>query len=157
MDSKDDLVLKMIERHLEEEKKRSAALHAAAGNAIEEIFMVMKNSSADFQKIKSNILFEMQRFHREAWEKLQNYQQKEMYQVVYQNLLRGIHEGFYRGDLNADIIARLHIAGAFQVFDETIFPYPQYSREELFKEYMLHYLYGVISEKGRKVFEVQRE
>jgi hypothetical protein len=35
------------------------------------------------------------------------------------------------------------------LFDESIFPQNTFKRDEIFKEYLLHYLHGILSEKGR--------
>ncbi|MEO6760211.1 MAG: TetR/AcrR family transcriptional regulator, partial [Saprospiraceae bacterium] len=82
VENKDDLVVKVIERHLEEEKDRDCGNQEEAENALHEIFLVLQQSTNDFQKMKSNLIFELQRFHRAAWEKIQEYQQKHLFQVV---------------------------------------------------------------------------
>lgn len=151
VENKDDLVMKVMERHLLEEKERDCLNQEEAENALHEIFLVLQQSSNDFQRMKSNLIFELQRFHRAAWEKIQEYQQKHLLQVVLDNLHRGIREGLYRDNFNPDIIARMHNASIFALFDEAHFPYTKYSREEILREYLLHYLYGIVSDQGRKL------
>lgn len=151
VENKDDLVVKVIERHLVEEKERDCMNQGEAENALHEIFLVIQQSSKDFQRMKSNLIFELQRFHRAAWEKIQEYQQKHLFQVVLDNLHRGIREGLYRDNFHPDIVARLHNASVFLLFDETHFPSAKYSREEILREYLLHYLYGIVSDRGREL------
>jgi hypothetical protein len=52
-------------------------------------------------------------------------------------------------------VARMHIASVFTLFDERIFPKPPYNLELLFREYMLHYLHGIVSEKGYEVIKTR--
>ncbi|MCY7327435.1 MAG: TetR/AcrR family transcriptional regulator [Saprospiraceae bacterium] len=155
VENKDDLVIKVVERHVLAEKERDCMNQGEAENALQEIFMVIQQSSADFQRMKSNLIFELQRFHRAAWEKIQEYQQKHLYQIVLDNLHRGIREGLYRPTFQPDIMARLHNASIFLLFDETIFPYAKYSREEILREYLLHYLYGIVSDRGRELLNAK--
>ncbi len=155
VENKDDLVIKVVERHVSEEKERDCMNQNEAEDALHEILMVIQQSSADFQRMKSNLIFELQRFHRAAWEKIQEYQQKYLYQVVLDNLHRGIREGLYRTTFHPEIMARLHNASVFLLFDETLFPPAKFSREEILREYLLHYLYGIVSDQGRELLNAK--
>ncbi len=103
--------------------------------------------------MKSNIVHDLQKYHRDAWELMSEYQRGFLYQVVRSNLERGIKEGLYRDDFDVDLITRLHIASSFLLFDETFFPHNQFNREVIFKEYLTHYLFGILSDKGRKLLQ----
>ncbi len=155
VDNKDDLVNKVLERHIQEEKQICERVAGAAGNAIEEMFFVMEANSQQLQQMKANIVFDLQKYHRDGWEKIQNFQRKFLYRVVRTNLERGVHEGLYRNDFDIDIVAKLHISLSFQVFNEDLFPQLNYAKETLFREYLLHYLYGIVSEKGLQILKAK--
>ncbi len=155
VDSKDDLVLKVMERHIEEDCSQAEALRAEATDAVDEILKVIQYNAVDLGRIKSNIVFEMQRYYPAAWEKMETFTWEYMYKIVVENLEWGIREGLYRDDFDADIVARLHIGSMLQLFDERVFPKPPYSLEKLFKEFMQHYLYGIVSEKGFKTLKAK--
>ncbi|MCB0530790.1 MAG: TetR/AcrR family transcriptional regulator [Lewinellaceae bacterium] len=155
VDNKDDLVNKMLERHISEEKSECSRHLVAAGNAIEEMFLVMEANSQQLQQMKANVVYDLQKYHRDAWEKIQGFQRGFLYDVVRANLERGVREGLYRNDFDVDIIAKLHIALSFQLFDEDMFPQLTYSKESLFREYLLHYLYGIVSEKGLQILKAK--
>ena len=123
-------------------------LFAMAANALEEMYIVIESDSQQLKQMKANIIHDLQRYHHEAWEKVTEYQRGFLYSVVCNNLERGIREGLYRTDLDVDIVTKLHISGSLQLFNEDIFPHSQYKYEQVFREYMLHYLYGIVSEKG---------
>jgi AcrR family transcriptional regulator len=148
VESKDDLVQKMLSRHIEQEKNTCKMLFAMAGNALEEMYIVIESDSQQLKQMKANIIHDLQRYHHEAWEKVTEYQRGFLYSVVHNNLERGIREGLYRTDFDVDIVTKLHISGSLQLFNEDIFPHSQYKYEQVFREYMLHYLYGIVSEKG---------
>jgi hypothetical protein len=71
-----------------------------------------------------------------------------MYGIVRKNMERGRAEGLYREDFDMDVVAKLHVATAFLLFDEKLFPEQEYSKAAVLKEYIVHYLYGIMSEKG---------
>ena len=155
VESKDDLVKKVIEMHLTEECSRSEEVAGVAKDALDEMLMVIRENIGDMQRMKANIVFELQKYHRDAWELLQEYQRGFLYKVVRDNLERGIREGYYRDDFDVDIVAKLHLAQSFAIFDETWFPKPPYSSEVLFREAIMHYLYGILSEKGRAALKTK--
>ncbi|GAB4495091.1 MAG: TetR/AcrR family transcriptional regulator [Saprospiraceae bacterium] len=155
VESKDDLVNKVIEMHLEEECARSEEVADMAKDALDEIMIVIREGIGEMQRMKSNIIFELQKYHRDAWERLQEYQRGFLYKVVRDNIERGIREGYYRNDFDVDITAKLHLAQSFAIFDETWFPTPPYSIETLFRETMMLYLQSILSEKGRQALKAK--
>lgn len=148
VDSKDDLVNKMLERHINEEKNQCDRLFHVAGNAVEEMFLVIDSNAQQLQQMKANIVYDLQKYHRDAWEMIRDFQRSFLYGIVRKNLERGITEGLYRPDFNVDIVAKMHIALSFQMFDEDMFPQNTYPKTTLFREFLLHYLYGIVSDKG---------
>lgn len=155
VESKDDLVNKVVERHIEMEKSMCANQFSLVANAIEEMFIVIEVNAQQMSQMKANIVYDMQKYHREAWEKMESFQHGFLYTVVRANLERGISEGLYRADLEVDITAKLHIAQSFTLFDEKIFPQGQYKRDVLFKEYLTHYLHGIVNDKGREIIKAK--
>jgi len=155
VDNKDDLVNKVLEQHIGAEKALCGQMFAEAANAIEEMFFVMAANAQQFQQMKANIVYDLQKYHREAWEKVQDFQRGFLYSVVRANLERGVREGLYRSNFDIDIVAKLHIATTFQLFDEDLFPQLTYSKETLFREHLLHYLHGIVSEKGMQLLKAK--
>jgi len=153
--SKDDLVNKMLERHIAEEKNLCHQVSGVAENAVEEMFMVIESNAQQLQQMKTNIVYDLQKYHHDAWEKMQDYQRNFLYRIVRANLERGIREGLYRTGFDPDILAKLHIAMSFQLFDENIFPQNTYPKATLFQEYLMHYLYGIVSDKGLQLLKAK--
>lgn len=148
--NKEDLVRKVVEKNILEDVQNCTVWTHEAEDAVDEILIVLRNVMADIQRMTHNVVYDMQRYHRDAWDLLVEHQRGFMLKIVLENLERGRREGLYRTDFNVDIIAKLHIAQTFQFFDESIFPPTEYPRELVFREYILHYLHGLLSDKGRE-------
>ena len=148
--NKEDLVRKVVEKNILEDVQNCTVWTNEAEDAVDEILIVLRNVMADIQRMTHNVVYDMQRYHRDAWDLLVSHQRGFMLKIVHKNLERGISEGLYRTDFNVEIIAKLHIAQTFQFFDENIFPPNEYPRELVFREYILHYLHGLLSDKGRE-------
>jgi AcrR family transcriptional regulator len=147
-ESKDDLVVKVLEHHISREKTNCLQAASGARNAIEEILILMDSNNKELAQMKSNIIYDLQKYHRNAWEIMQRFHYDFTIKVIKENLERGRAEGLYREDFDIDIIAKVHIATVFNLFDPQLFADGQLSKAVLFKEYMLHYLHGIITPKG---------
>jgi len=148
VENKDDLVQKVLEQHIEGEQNRCQLVLKGSSNAIEEIMNLVEANSEQLKHMKSNIIHDLQRYHRDAWDKIARHQSSFTYTLIRQNLERGQAEGLYRMDMDVDIIAKFHIATSFQLLEESLFPSNHYTKFKVFKEYLTHYLYGIVSEKG---------
>ncbi len=151
--NKDDLVQKVLQHHITREKSNCMVCASNSANAIEEILFLMEVNSLELSHMKANVLYDLQKYHRDAWVLIRKFQYEFVYKMVRANLERGRGEGLYRQDFDADVIAKLHLATVFQLFDEELFPAGVVSRDVVFKEYMMHYLHGIVSEKGLKLLQ----
>ena len=148
VESKDDLVMQVLQHHISREKNQCLHLASNASNAIEEIFIVLDSNSQEMAQMKTNIINDLQKYHREGWLLIRDFHFNFVFKVIRENMVRGMKEGLYRDDFDIDILAKLHLATAFNLFDEQLFPDGATSRVVLFREYMMHFLHGIVSPKG---------
>ncbi|MEP6647318.1 MAG: hypothetical protein ABJC12_09510, partial [Saprospiraceae bacterium] len=148
VESKDVLVVKVLGHHISREKLQCQCLIKESSNAIEEIFTIMDANSQELAQMKTNIINDLQKYHRDGWLLIRNFQREFVLKIIIDNLVRGRNEGLYRDDFDLDIVARLHLSTAFNLFDEELFPAGSGSKVILFKEYMMHFLHGIVSSKG---------
>ena len=64
------------------------------------------------------------------------------------NIERGIHEGYYRKDINADIVSKFYVQLSHYVVNQDIFPPSEYDRTQLFKQLIRYHLNSILSPKG---------
>jgi thymidylate synthase ThyX len=137
-----------MERHMAEQCQVDEALHAAASDAVDEMVRIIQQIITDFGKMKPNVVHEMQKYHRDVWNKINDFQQNYILNVARQNLEWGRREGLYRTEFDLETAARFYIAGAMAIFDDRYFPKPPYNYDFLFKEYITNYLHSIVSDKG---------
>jgi len=148
VESKDDLVSKVMDRHMAAQCCADEALHAESTDAVDEMVRVIRQIMADLSQMKPNVVHEMQKYHRDVWDRINAFQQGYILNMARQNLEWGRREGLYRPDFDLETTARFYIAGAMSIFDEQYFPKPPYSFEGLFREFIINYLHSIVSEKG---------
>lgn len=149
VENKDDLVRKVMERHLQAQCSIDEDMHAAATDAVDEMVRVIKQVVSDVGQMKPNLVHDMQKYHRDVWERINEFQQNYILNLARQNIEWGRRDGLYRSDFDLEIAARFYIAGAMIIFDEQYFPKPPFSFDELFKEFITNYLHSIVSEKGK--------
>lgn len=153
VENKDDLVSKVMDRHISSQCKEDEKLHAESLNAVDEMVRIIRQIIADLGKLKPNLVHELQKYHREVWDRVNDFQQEYLLNLVRQNLEWGRSEGLYRTDFDLETAARFYIAGAMTIFEEKYFPKPPFTFETLFKEFITNYLYSIVSDKGLQMLK----
>lgn len=122
-----------------------------AANAVHEIFMVMEMMMQMFETMNPSILFDIQKYHPKSYQKFQLHRNEFMYNIIRQNLQRGISEGLFRPEINIDVISRYRVETIFLAFNPEFQRQVKQSLLQVSEEVIIHYLFGIVSLKGYKM------
>lgn len=147
-ENKEDLITKTIESHLHDEVCDMDRIVSHASNALEEIMLLARHVIGQFQELTSSVVYDLKKYYPDAWNLIDQMQRDHVYKSILNNLTRGIAEGDYRNDLNPEIMARLHVGSLYLPIDHTLFPIREFQPDQVFKEYIYHFVRGVASEQG---------
>ncbi|MEQ8245869.1 TetR/AcrR family transcriptional regulator [Fulvivirga sp.] len=150
---KDEIVSLSLKKHLEYEKQEYDQIFNNTNNAIEELVNVSKCMRQDFRDMKPSLIFDMQKYHPNAWKIWLSFKNEYIKNQVMENLKRGMAEGYFREDINPDILARLRVELVQLAFDEDVFPADQYNLRDLQLQFFNHFVHGIVTEKGRKLYQ----
>lgn len=153
VDNKADLVLKVLERHLELETKMVVELFASPSNAIEQMFIISRHVTSSLKKLNPSIISDLQKYYPRAWNLIAEYKQNRIRQTIEANIAKGIDEGLYRSDVNPQIISRFYSSKADCVVDQKLFPFTDFAVIDVYYEFLNHHIRGLASEKGLKFLE----
>lgn len=154
---KDEIVTRVAEFHLRHEQAKYESLRSEAENAIDELVRISTCIKRDLQKMNPSLLFDLQKFHPKAWTEWLRHKQEYMGQSIIRNLKQGVTEGFFRAEINTDILAAARLELIQISFDEQVFPSDKYSLTEVNTQLFEHFVYGLLTEKGRKVYEKYKQ
>lgn len=149
---KSDLVTKTVKLDLERDEKVVNEFAEKATDALDELLMVMKYFGEKVQGIHPSIHFDLEKYYPEAWELFNSHKKTFHLECVIRNLKRGINEGLYRDNLNAEIIAIIHISRVDLFFDGEVFPPSRFNFGEVFLEMFRYHIKGISTDKGIKLF-----
>ncbi len=122
-------------------------------NAIHEIFLAAKMMQQTFSQMNPTFLYELKKYHYNSFEKFVNFKDKFLFEIIKNNLQRGIDEGLYRSEINISIIASVRIENMMMLFNEDFLHANKYSILEIEIEMLMHFLNGIASPKGLKLIE----
>ncbi len=148
--NKKNLIHEMVLATLEKDRNDVKTIVDASVDALEEIISIARHV-IDFLKVMSpSMVCDMQGYYPEEWKLIEDHYHVFVYNVIRKNVERGISEGWYKEELNADMIAKMYIKLSDCSMDEMLFPAAKYKKSELYKELITYHIRAIITAEGRE-------
>lgn len=149
---KDELVLESVKLMLSKNQCETESAFNTAKNAVEQIISILMIMEKMVRGMNLVCYVDLQRHYPVAYKYLQEHKEKYLFSCIADNLRQGIAEGFYREDIDVDIIARFRMESALIVFQNNIFPQEKFDIVKVNTQIFANYMYGIASIKGHKLF-----
>jgi len=150
---KDEVVTMVSIMHLEQNRIRFDSFKAVAKDAIDELVRISICMRQDFQKMNPSLLYDLQKYHARAWKTWIEHKYNYVKHSIVTNLKQGIAEGYYRPEINPDVLAVARLELIQLTFNDQVFNPDKFNLLEVHTQIFEQFIYGVLSEKGRKVYE----
>ncbi|HNP19307.1 MAG TPA: TetR/AcrR family transcriptional regulator [Fulvivirga sp.] len=150
---KDEIVTLALKAHMDHEKLEYGEACKESANAIEELSRVSKCMRSDFKDMNPSLLFDMQKYHPNAWKLWMDFKNEYIKNHVVENLKRGIEEENFRKEIDPEAMAIFRVEQVQMAFDETIFPPDKFRLKELQLLLFDHFVHGIVTEKGKVLYE----
>lgn len=145
---KDSLVDEVM--NCEIEKIRTClSVENMAENAIDALLRSMQTFENQMDAMNPDILIELEKFYPVTYKKFKRFKTDFFLAAIKQNIVRGIEEGLYRPEIDADITSKLRLESAFFIFNQEHFPYGKYNLMRVAKETLMFFIHGLVSAKGK--------
>lgn len=152
-ETKEELIEQIIEKHIVKEQCLIEEARATSKNALEEMIHIAKHVLDELRHVAPTTMYDLQKYYRASFDKLQARFQVQIFSTIKENLERGIKEGLYRKEVNAEIIARFYNVLSLTLIDEASFPSDKYPKEKMYLEFLDYHIHGIASPKGLILFE----
>ncbi len=156
VENKKDLIEKVMQQSFSNELENISEINKNSKDAIDQMLQLSKHVTQQLREMHPSVVYDLQKYYREIWQQMEKFHEEFIYVQIKQNIERGQKEGFYRLDLDPDIIAKLYVGKTMVIVDESTFPLRKYKRERLFLEYFFYHIRGIASLKGLKLLEKHR-
>jgi AcrR family transcriptional regulator len=149
---KEDIVTVTCKAHLDRNAMEFQSIRDSAKNALEELAQLSVCLKRNMQDMNPSLLFDLQKYHPKAWDVWLNHKNKFIRESVVRNLKQGIKEGYFRPDLDPEVIAAVRLEMVQLAFNEEIFPRERFKLPDVQMQIFDHFVFGLLTEKGRKLY-----
>jgi len=122
-------------------------------NAVEKHIMVYKSIVEFLADLNPTFEYDLKKYYPKLHQEVIQDRRKNIYENMYNDLTQGVEEGFFRADMDIDIINTMNIIRieGFQTMDVK----EVYKRDllEVVQEFFSYHFHAIATEKGLKEFE----
>ncbi|MBC5775686.1 TetR/AcrR family transcriptional regulator [Pontibacter sp. KCTC 32443] len=150
--NKQDMVLQVVRFDIEKQKLEQQEMLSKAKNPVEEIMMLLVDGITKMKDINPVFISDMQ-LYPEAWQASMDNLSRNNQQVNAEILNRGILEGYFRRDINLQLVTKILLEQFFMMINPMVFPPDKYDLAEVFRSIYLYYVRGICTDMGGKMAE----
>lgn len=150
---KADLVKAVTALQIQEEEAFMEKVQDECENAIDEVIKISEYVRAMLKQFHPSLLYDLRKYYPESWQLFLKHKHEHMMRCIQSNIERGIEEGLYRERLNPQIIARMRMEMIQITLDAEVFPPRHFDLREVQLQIFDFFIYGMASERGRKLWE----
>ena len=150
---KDELVAEATRAHLERERIEFDEIFCNSENSIKCLFSISQCMRKSLSEINPSVLFDLKRFYPKSWEYWTEFKDQYIFKSIVENIKKGIEEEYFRPEVNAEILANLRVMEIQVLFDRESFPSEKFNFMEVQMQLFNHFVYGIATEKGRKLYK----
>lgn len=150
---KDELVLMVAQVHMDRNKALADAIRKEAKNPVEELARISSCIPNTMESLNPSVLFDLQKFHQRAWNAWLQFKKGYLRESIVRLLQQGIEQGYIREDVDPEVMASMRIELVQLAFNSELFSGSRHSLSELQEQLYDHFVYGLVTEKGRKLYQ----
>jgi len=122
-------------------------------NPIEEIYLIKSLVMEQLKGEKSSPQYQLQKYYPKIFEALKQKQFESVNECITKNLKNGIEQGFYRKEIDINLITRLYFNGIIGIKNVELFPTETFSNTYLMNNYLEYHIRAIATEKGLKTLK----
>ena len=145
---KDALIRAIIEFKTQGDREICQIAFEQAENAIDEMIRISEFMSEMLQDVHSSVFFDLQKYHRDAWQIMEDHKNTFVRNQIKHNIQRGIKEGVYRENSDSDILSKAYVLTMGTLFDGYTFPSSEYKFTTVFNQIIRFQIRGLANAQG---------
>lgn len=153
---KDEVVTMVAIAHLSQEQREFDEVFTKSKDSIDEMVGLSNCLRVNLKKINPSMLFDMQKYHPKAWGAWLSFKNDFMRMSIKRSLTRGIQDGYFRPEINSEILATSRLEQVEMGFRDDLFPTDQFDFMEVQIQLLEVFIYGLLTEKGRKLYQTYK-
>ncbi len=143
---KEELVSKVLECPSHEEFKNLPS--GTKLNAVEKHIKVYKTIVAFLNDLNPSFEYDLKKYYPKLWLETIQKRRENIFNNMKNDLLQGISEGFFRSDMNVDIIATLNVLRIENLQSIDVMEVFKHSLIEVVEEFFSYHFHAIATDKG---------
>lgn len=150
---KNELVTQVIELEMTNNECQMDGFSDDSLNAIEELLEMNKQINENIKHLNPVFKYDLRKYYPELYRRFQEANHNKLFQAIVRNIQKGKEEGYFRQELNEDIIARLHVMRMVFFSDSEMVNKDDIMNPDFFNEIFSYHIHGIANEKGIRLYE----
>lgn len=151
--NKEELVEEVISQFMNHHTSIIEKLMVGSQNSIEGFYQTANHVYMIFNSISPATIFETKKYYPAIWNRLQDFKKRSIEKLTMINLQKGISEGLYREDINADMVMRFYLTIVLNMNDEELFPETIHNPGKIYQSFINYHIRSIATEKGYAMFK----
>lgn len=145
---KDALVMEVANLEMNSQKCKWEDASKQSKDVIEFFWRATEILKNDMSKMNPSLLFDLKKYHPAAWKAFQNHKRGHITKHIVEMIKEGVEEGYFRKEINIDIISRMRVEQIETMFNPDVFPPATFNITEISTQLFEHFMYGISTLKG---------
>jgi AcrR family transcriptional regulator len=154
---KDEMVLSVTQAHIQRDMLEMGRISEGTKNAVEEMIKLSACLRENFKDMNPSLLFDLQKYHHAAWDVWLKYKNEFIRNQIVRSIELGKKEGYFRIEANTNVLTTVRLETIQFAFDPVLFPKDKYELMEIQMQIFEHFIYGLFTDKGKKLYEKYKE
>ncbi len=150
---KNELVGKVIDYQCKERMLYMKSLNLDNLPALKEVVEVSKMINKTISEFNPSFQYDLSKYYMSIYKKMMKINRDSMAESMLHNIKKGKAEGYYRQNLNEDIIVNMHIANVENLANIGFYSSRKESPEEVQKELFAYHMHAILTAEGLREYE----
>lgn len=145
---KADLVEKVVTDELDKDMKVFEGILRRNLNAIDELFELNGYVKRIIREYHPSKEYDLQKYYPELFARMKEMRVDNMYHTIKNNMQKGVREGMFREDINAETIARFHIFRMENIYEHNLCSMEELLSDDYLNEIFKYHIHGIANQNG---------
>jgi len=149
---KNELVEKVIDFKCKQQMNWMKSLNLDKLPALQEVVEVSKMINKMIGEFNPSFHYDLSKYYTATYKKMMDMNREAMAKSMLQNLKKGKKEGYYRPEINEEVIVKMHIANTENLAEIGFYNAHKESPEEIQRELFSYHMHSILNPKGLKEY-----
>ena len=147
--SRTDMISEIVDSYIQSDMEARNGLTKTANNCIEEMLNIGSYDSKLFDILSPKTIPDLKQYYPNVWISIIDFQKNHLQKLIVDNIFKGIAEGYYRKDVDAELASRFYVLLILAFIEDTELAKNPEELILMYKELLNYHLSSILSEKGR--------